>query len=215
MPELPIYAQVLYWGLVAFSIILHEIAHGYAALQCGDETAKDAGRITLNPAAHIDPFGTVIFPLVQILTTGRVLIGWAKPVPVNPLSYGRPRRDDIIVSTAGVAVNLGIAIGLAIFAGIPWVPWWLYLTLIWAALTNVGLCVFNLVPIPPLDGSHVLKHFLPPDVRVQYEQIGFYGTFILLALIASGALTPILGPPIEFIFGRLVDLSYFVSRLFP
>ncbi len=231
--DLPIHAQVLYWCLVAISIILHEIAHGYAALQCGDETAKDAGRLTLNPVPHIDPFGTILFPLIQLFTSGRVFLGWARPVPVNPLNYGQPRRDDIIVSVAGVAVNLGLAIGFSILLGVlaqldyfsrweltrdlhakPPPGWWLTAALDGAVVTNIGLMIFNLIPIPPLDGSHVLKHFLPRDIRVQYEQIGFYGTFVLLALISSRALDPIILPPMRAILTVLRGLEDFVARLF-
>ncbi len=196
---------------VIYSIILHEIAHGWVALKHGDETARDAGRLTLNPVPHIDPMGTIIFPLMQLLTAGTVFLGWAKPVPVNPLNL-RPRvRGDILVSIAGVVVNLSIATLFAVLWGVPGLVRpgsKLEEAVEVAIIANVALAIFNLLPIPPLDGSHVMKYLLPPDLRAQYERIGFYGTIILLVLIVSGALGRILWPivgRILFVMGRLRD----------
>jgi Zn-dependent protease len=192
-------------ALVAYSIILHEIAHGYAALKFGDETAKRMNRLTLNPIEHIDPIGTIVFPLIQYATTGTVFIGWAKPVPVNP-NHLHPRvPGDIVVSLAGVFVNFLIAVAMSIVLGLVWNPDRMLSTVLFSVMsTNIALIVFNLLPVPPLDGSHVAKYFMPPALREQYVQIGFYGTFILLALIASGVLDPVMRPPIRFLTSFLI-----------
>jgi Zn-dependent protease len=198
--------QILQIVLIVYSIILHEVAHGWVALRCGDETALRAGRITLNPISHVDPVGTILFPLIQIFTVGHVMLGWAKPVPVNPYFYRHRTAGDILVSIAGVVVNFSIAIALAIVIGIErLVPDGTTLkhALAITILANVALGVFNLVPIPPLDGSHVMKYLLPPRLRAGYEQIGFYGTFILLFLLATRVLHPIINPIIGEILFRL------------
>jgi Zn-dependent protease len=194
---------ILGFFLVAYSIILHEIAHGYAALKFGDHTAERMDRLTLHPVAHIDLMGTIIFPAIQLLMPPhRVYLGWAKPVPVNTRNLEPRVAGEIIVSIAGVAVNFAIAFALALLLRLrnlfPFDSW-VTQALIGAMAANVGLGIFNLVPIPPLDGSHVAKYFLPPGLREQYEQIGFYGTLILLLLISQRALDSIIGPPIQFL----------------
>jgi len=194
---------ILSFILIIYSIVLHEIAHGYAALRFGDPTAKRMDRLTLNPIRHIDPLGTIIFPAVQLLTTGRVMLGWAKPVPVQTHNLEPRVAGEIVVSVAGVATNFMIALAMAILLGIrSLVPGdsALFYALMRVMIANIALGVFNLVPIPPLDGSHVVKHLLPSALREQYEQVGFHGTVILLVLISTGALRPIVGPPVEFIF---------------
>ena len=169
----------------AYSVILHEVAHALSAYWCGDDTAYRLGRISLSPVTHIHPVGTVLVPLLLVFSGSGVFFGWANPVPVNPLRFRNRVRDDIIVSMAGIVVNLLIAFLLLIIlvllmrleiSGPSQV-------LIWVARLNVFLAVFNLLPLPPLDGSHVMKYLLPREWRAGYEQIGFSGVFILLALL--------------------------------
>ena len=159
--------------VLLFSVIAHEYAHGYAALKQGDTTALSLGRLTWNPIKHIDPFMTVLLPAILFYTTkGAVVLGGAKPVPVNPRNYRNYKRGDIIVSLAGVATNLAIAIvSMILFVGIgvigrraaPAEPTLAILqAMMFNALRlNLILVAFNLIPIPPLDGSHVMKYLLP------------------------------------------------------
>ncbi|MBX6333040.1 MAG: site-2 protease family protein [Gemmatimonadaceae bacterium] len=179
-----------------FAMIAHEYAHGYAALRQGDPTAYQLGRLTWNPVKHIDPFMTIILPVLMALAHGPIL-GGAKPVPVNPRNYRNYKRGDIIVSLAGVATNLVIAvlsvpvvIALGAIAraapatmGVIAI---LQAMVIWGILINLILVAFNLLPIPPLDGSHVMKYLLPPAWALQYQQIGRYGILILIGLLYVG-----------------------------
>jgi len=182
-------------GLFLYSVVLHEVAHGYAALRAGDPTAYMLGRLSLNPLRHIDPFLTVILPLVLYLTAG-FIFGGAKPVPVNPRNYRRPVRDDIVVSLAGVAVNLALVVFFALIANAVYyldyrggmaheeiIASLAFRVPVQAMFLNMLLFVFNLIPIPPLDGSHVFKYLLPPDLRAAYARIGFFGVFLLLIFV--------------------------------
>ncbi len=182
-------------GLFLYSVVLHEVAHGYAAYRAGDPTAYMLGRLSLNPLRHIDPFLTVIVPLVLYFTAG-FIFGGAKPVPVNPRNYRRPVRDDIVVSLAGVAVNLALVVFFALIAnavyyldyraGMPHeeiIASLAFRVPVQAMFLNMLLFVFNLIPIPPLDGSHVFKYLLPPDMRAAYARMGFFGIFLLLIFI--------------------------------
>lgn len=214
------FGMTLFILIVVYSIILHEIAHGWVALKCGDPTAERMGRLTLNPIDHIDPVGTILFPAAQIFLAGTFFLGWAKPVPVNPMNYDSYRRDDILVSLAGIFVNLMIALTLAILLGIappnvipPGSP--NEIALVYGIYANVALACFNLLPIPPLDGSHVLKHYLPARWKASYQQIGFYGTFILLFLIVTDVLGAILWPPIRFLGNFYLDLANFLRTTAP
>lgn len=179
-----------------FSIIAHEYAHGYAALKQGDTTALSLGRLTWNPIKHIDPILTIALPLLLAAMHGPI-IGGAKPVPVNPRNYRNFRRGDIIVSLAGVTTNVIIAICCAIMVALigllakvapglvtPFAI--LQAMMFYGILLNFSLVVFNLLPIPPLDGSHVVKHFLPPSWAMHYQRIGFAGIVILLVLMRVG-----------------------------
>ena len=188
--------------ILLFSVIAHEIAHGFAALQQGDRTALEAGRLSWNPLKHIDPYLTILLPLIMLtgsaLLGGRfVVFGGAKPVPVNPGNYKHIKRGDIIVSLAGVATNLVIALA----CGALIVPVGLLaravpalietVGIIQAMLTigvmlNFGLIVFNLLPIPPLDGSHVMKYLLPRPLAIRYVQFGRYGMLVLVLLLFMG-----------------------------
>lgn len=180
-------------------MIAHEYAHGYAALKQGDTTARDLGRLTWNPAKHIDPYLTIILPLVMLVASGgRIALGGAKPVPVDPRRYRNYRRGDIVVSLAGVFTNLVIALActalIALFGLLGMVAPGIDSTLaIVQAMMLIGirinllLIAFNLIPIPPLDGSHVVKHFLPASLAVRYQQLGGLGLVLLIALLAFGA----------------------------
>ena len=184
--------------VLLFSVVAHEYAHGYAALKQGDTTARDQGRLTWNPAKHIDPFLTIIMPLmIGYFSNWRIILGGAKPVPVNPANYRNYRRGDIIVSLAGVATNGLLAIlftvlivvagflariapALGDIVGIIQVASYFGITI------NLVLIAFNLIPIPPLDGSHVVKHLLQPSWQVRYVQFGRYGIILLIALLYFG-----------------------------
>jgi len=187
---------ILIAPVLLFSMVAHEYAHGYAALKNGDMTAYQLGRLTWNPAKHIDPFMTILLPLMLFLAGG-VVFGGAKPVPVNPRNYRNFKKGDIIVSLAGVATNLVIAIicvPLAILvhfiAGIApalAAPASIFQLMLWSGIQlNVVLAAFNLIPIPPLDGSHVMKYLLPPAWSLSYQRIGRYGLVVLFLLISVG-----------------------------
>ncbi len=191
--------------VLAFSV--HESAHAYVAMRLGDPTAYMLGRVTLNPMKHLDPLGSVLVPLIS-LVYGGWLIGWAKPCPVTTRNFRNLRRDDILVSMAGPASNLAMAtialLLLIVFKHVGGVPainaamemanripgvdagalplFPLAMLLYYGVTINLLLLVFNLIPIPPLDGSHVLRHFLPYRVEQMYNRIGMYGLMILLLL---------------------------------
>jgi Zn-dependent protease len=186
-------ANIFIIALLVESIVLHEMAHGYVALLFGDQTAKHQGRLTLNPIPHIDPMWTVIIPIAAyILSKGTFIIGGAKPVPVNPFNYRRPVLGDICVSVAGVAVNFLIAVMMIlllnivqIFFGGPQETLAVHV-LLNVALLNIVLAMFNLIPIPPLDGSHLFKYLLPQELRRSYDNLGRTGVgFIILIILIN------------------------------
>jgi Zn-dependent protease len=187
--------------VLLFSVIAHEIAHGYVALQQGDRTALEAGRLSWNPAKHIDPYLTILLPLIMFtgssLAGRSIVFGGAKPVPVDPRNYHHMKRGDILVSLAGVFTNFLIALacgGLIVLTGlvaraVPALD--VTVGILQAMFTvgvmlNFGLIVFNLLPIPPLDGSHVMKYLLPRPLAVQYVRFGRYGFLILFLLLLVG-----------------------------
>lgn len=198
---------ILFLPVLLFSVVLHEFAHGWMAHREGDDTALMLGRLTLNPIPHIDLFGSIIFPMVLWLTHAGVLFGWAKPVPVNPRKYRNYKRGDILVSLAGIMANLALAViatfliiilthvGRMIPALAPTIGLFMQMAA-YALVINLVLAFFNLIPIPPLDGSHVLYHLLPPQLGLKYRQVGRYGMFVLLfiMLFAPGVLHIFLGP---------------------
>ncbi|MGH7620205.1 MAG: site-2 protease family protein [Gemmatimonadaceae bacterium] len=191
------YQDLLFFvPVLLFSVIAHEIAHGYAALKQGDTTALMLGRLTWNPLKHIDPFMTIILPAV-LYYTAHIMLGGAKPVPVNPDNYRNKTRGDIIVSLAGVFVNFLIAVGAVIVfvlvgllgraAPVTASPLAFVQALALTAVQlNLLLMAFNLIPIPPLDGSHVVKHVLPPKWAAGYQRIGPLGIIVLIVLLQSG-----------------------------
>jgi Zn-dependent protease len=184
--------------VLLFALVAHEWAHAYAALKQGDSTAYELGRLTFNPVKHIDPFMTIILPLVMLAGShGAIALGGAKPCPVNPRNFRSYKRGDIIVSLAGVTMNLFLAvlsailflviglIGQAVPGAMP-VFAILQQMLQISVLYNSLLLFFNLIPIPPLDGSHVLAHFLPPAAALQYKRISRFGVLILVGLLYFG-----------------------------
>lgn len=188
---------ILFLPVLLFSVVLHEYAHGWQALREGDDTAYMLGRLTLNPIPHIDLFGSIIVPLMMALLPGGLILGWAKPVPVNPRKYRNYRGGDIRVSLAGIVVNLALAViatlllVLAVRAEdlVPALMPSLQVVermLAIGILMNLVLAFFNLIPIPPLDGSHVLYHLLPPRLGMRYRELSRYGMLILIVLLMVG-----------------------------
>jgi Zn-dependent protease len=200
-------------------MVAHEYAHGYAAMKQGDLTAYSLGRLTLNPLKHIDPFMTVILPLV-LWAMQAPIFGGAKPVPVNPRNYRNYRRGDIIVSLAGVATNVMIAlvsVPIIIVLGLigqqlPGIerPLAVLQRIVEVSiLINLFLAAFNLLPIPPLDGSHVFKYLLPPKWSLQYQRLGSLGFFLLFAVLtfARPVISWWLSP--AFALHKVAELFYF------
>ena len=197
---------------VLFAITLHEAAHGYVARHFGDMTAYQQGRISLNPLRHIDPVGTILFPLLT-LWLGGILFGWAKPVPVNFGALRRPKQDMLWVAIAGPASNLFMALGWALLYKVAWsFPGSYFAEPLlgmaeWGIRINVILMVLNLLPLPPLDGGRVAVSLLPHRQAFQLSRVEPYGIFILIFLVVSGVLGWILLP--------LVGLMYkLISVLF-
>jgi len=213
-----------------FAMVLHEYAHGWVANRCGDPTAKLQGRLTMNPLAHIDPFGTVILPLLRLLMPGGFFLGWAKPVPIDPRLMHQPRRDMALVAAAGPAMNLALAIGSALlFAlllsidpviGTYWSKseettppdTWHQLFLlpiavmsVYSVLINILLMLFNLLPIPPLDGGRILTSLLPHTAAMALMRVEPYGMLILVGLI-------ILDPQIHVIHTITSTLTHSLSN---
>ncbi|MDO8469514.1 MAG: site-2 protease family protein [bacterium] len=187
------------------SVIIHEVAHGAVAERLGDPTARLLGRITLNPLKHIDPVGSILVPLFLSLIPGGVVFGWAKPVPYNPANLKRPDRDGALIALAGPVSNLILAVVFGIvvrvLATVPGYAAFIDLaTLI--VIVNISLAIFNLVPIPPLDGSKLLYAILPASAGALRQTLERYGLFILVAFIWFGA--QFLGPIIFTIFRFLV-----------
>lgn len=172
--------------ILLISIIIHEVMHGLAALYYGDTTARDAGRLTLNPIPHIDPIGSLLLPALMFWVNGPIL-GWAKPVPVNPLRFRDIKTGEIVVSLAGIAANLAIALIAVILFHLLAPSLGLgdvVISLIRFTYTiNLVLALFNLIPIPPLDGSKVLMALLPYHLAREYEKLSQYGFFILILLL--------------------------------
>jgi|TARA_B110001454_G_scaffold101078_1_gene95462 Zn-dependent protease len=192
--------------VLMFSIVCHEVAHAWVALQEGDDTAYELGRITLNPFAHLDLVGSFLVPVVLYNLTDGLIFGWAKPVPINPNKFRSYRSADIKVSLAGIAANLLLAVALtALIVALLNIqrvtgfenPIDLMVELAWYGVSiNLILAFFNLIPIPPLDGSHVMYHFIPAKWRVSYDRFGQYGMILLMvcSILVPGLFTFILKP---------------------
>jgi len=173
--------------VLLFSVVIHEVSHGWAALKLGDDTAEKMGRLTLNPIPHLDLFGSILLPLILIITHAGVIFGWAKPVPYNPLKLRKPLRDSALLALAGPAANFSLAlvfgllmrIGAHFALGLPFLS---FLGII--VQINLILAIFNLLPIPPLDGSKILFYFWPsPKLEMFLYQYSF---IILLIFIMFG-----------------------------
>lgn len=224
MTQQQILFKVFEFVILLFSLSLHEAAHAWTASRLGDQTARMLGRVTLNPAKHIDPIGTVLLPITSLFLFGGYLFGWARPTPVNTRNFKNYRRDDMLTTLAGPASNLAAAfvslLALILLAktyplAVPFIHGFVtggfdpalvaaspalfpsVLLLGIALQLNVVLAVFNLLPLPPLDGSHILRHFLPFNALRFYDQIGIVSLF-LIVFFGQGILRflvdPLLGP---------------------
>lgn len=191
--------------VLIFSIVVHEVAHGWVAKQQGDPTAAMLGRITLNPIPHIDPIGSILVPILLSLAPGGIIFGWAKPVPVNPRNFRNFKRGDILVSLAGVTANLILAILFTVLMAFSeWLiglapdlaTTWLILRGMaeYGIVINFVLMLFNLIPIPPLDGSHVFAYLLPPKLAYRYRQIGMGGIMIVMLMLWITGFSFLMGP---------------------
>lgn len=207
--------KISIWTLpVLLSITLHELGHAWAADKLGDPTARLLGRVSLNPIRHIDPVGTILVPLVLLLLGGFVF-GWAKPVPVDERNLASPRRDMAFVALAGPSANLLMALGWAamfvaserlVAGGHDWLGVPLQLMARVGIILNVVLAVFNMLPLPPLDGSALVAWVLPERLAVPYLSVAPYGLFLLIALVATGFLGRIVNPPIQALLGVFSSL---------
>ncbi len=197
--------------ILIYSIIIHEISHGYAAYLCGDTTARDRGRLSLNPIPHIDLVGSIIVPLILIVMNAGILFGWAKPVPVNPFYFRNRRRDEILVSFAGPASNLALVIVFLAIAKAGSIVFpnsvRLMQILFSAMVLNFVLALFNLIPIPPLDGSHIVRNAFSGKVEEFYQKIEPFGFLILLGFIYFGIAGWILMFFLRF-FYRFIELLF-------
>ncbi len=216
MSELSIVQQIAIYAIpVIFAITVHEAAHGYVASHFGDQTARMAGRLTLNPIKHIDPIGTVVLPLI-LLAVGSIIFGWAKPVPVEWRNLRKPKQDMAWVALAGPGANLAMMLFWAgvgklavsfqhVFKG--YTEPMLYMAVAGIGI-NIVLMVLNMLPLPPLDGSRVVSSFLPPRQEEQYNRLEPYGLIILIILVVTGILGWFLWPIISVIQGFLMEFMY-------
>ena len=187
MPSLPSIESLIIVAAVAIiAITFHEAAHGYVAYKLGDPTAHEQGRVSFNPIRHIDPFGTVVLPLLLFITSGWIL-GWAKPVPVNPSRLNSPRRDMIFVAAAGPGINLALALVsgalLSALGGTAAEPEFLRRLLTFSIYFNVLIGVFNLIPIPPLDGGRIAVGLLPGSLAYPLQRVEPYGMWIVIGIL--------------------------------
>jgi Zn-dependent protease len=196
---------VISLGIFLSAVVVHEFAHALVARRLGDTTAERLGRLTLNPLAHIDPIGTILLPVLLVVTHAPIVLGWAKPVPIDFRQLGHPKRDMIWVGLAGPAANfLAAALSALIYRSLPGANASLVgLILVSFILINITLGTFNLIPIPPLDGSRVLVGLLPMSMARPYLRMERYGFLIVIGLLYVGAFDRIIGPIIEGAFKLL------------
>ncbi len=201
-------AFVISFGFLIVAMVFHEVAHGWVAYMRGDSTARYMGRLTFNPLAHIDPMGTIIIPLFLFISTqGRFVFGAAKPVPVDFSRLKNPRTDMILVGAAGPAANLVLAAASAVlWKVLPDFPssGFIFQSMI---MTNVVLGLFNLIPIPPLDGSRIAMGFLPRDLAYGYAKIERYGFFIIMGLLWVGILDLFLWPAVVIVYNLIYSIK--------
>jgi Zn-dependent protease len=205
---LDIVSQLFAFAIVLASLTVHEWAHAWTADRLGDPTARLLGRVSFNPVVHIDLLGTIVLPLLAIVS-GFPILGWAKPVPVNMSRLKNPKRDFMIVAAAGPGSNLLIALGAALVfhatGGLDTSGGLVSAQLMMMAVQiNVLLAVFNMLPIPPLDGGNVLAGLLPRSGAALFEQLRPWGFVILYALLLTDVLWTLIGPPANFILGLLL-----------
>ncbi|MCD6228981.1 MAG: site-2 protease family protein [Candidatus Omnitrophica bacterium] len=188
-------------AILLFSIIIHEYAHGWVAYRLGDITPKISGRLTLNPLAHIDIFGTILLPIfLLIISRGAFAFGYAKPVPINPYNFRNPKKDMMWVGIAGPLSNFILAIIFILLIKLHLFVGFLYDIFIYGILINLILCIFNLLPLPPLDGSRVVATFLPYRQALRYLKLEIVGFIIIVGLISLGFLHWFIFPIIRVIF---------------
>jgi Zn-dependent protease len=196
LPSIDLYTVSVWVLPVLLAITLHEAAHGFVAWRLGDDTAYRLGRVSANPFRHVDPFGTVILPGILLLSGSSFLFGYAKPVPVRVGSLRHPRRDSIFVSAAGPGANLLIAVVSALLLHLTGLlpteeaAKWTHDTLVNSVLLNVSLAVFNMLPIPPLDGSRVVLGLLPTELARAYQHLFRYGLLLVIGIVL---LLPMIG----------------------
>ncbi|MBU0741754.1 site-2 protease family protein [bacterium] len=215
--------------VLLFSLTVHESAHALAALRMGDDTASRMGRITLNPLAHIDPIGTIVVPLVMALLPGGIMFGWAKPVPVNTLRLRNPMRDHAVIAAAGPASNLVLAGVFAVLFGlldgyaharlqsgiVDLGAAYTFLRLLtqWGVLLNILLALFNLIPLPPLDGSWIMMAALKDELARSYARLYPYG-FLLVIVLMNVGLGRLLWRGVLYVSAWYLQISNLVSRIF-
>lgn len=222
MDEFSLIQKIIIWGIpVIFAITVHEVAHGWVALQFGDRTAQMMGRLTLNPIKHIDPLGTIIIPGV-LLMAGGFIFGWAKPVPVTYQNLRKPKSDMAWVALAGPASNLVMAILWAVIAKLGLVMYSSGITMgepllymaVAGIMINTMLMTLNLLPLPPLDGGRILVSLLPGPLAWQVGRIEPYGFFILVGLLYFGILSMVLWPLIGAFINLLASLFGLPPQIF-
>ena len=200
-PDLNVSALVIAFLVLIFSLSVHEAAHAWSASQLGDDTARRLGRVTLNPVVHVDPIGTLLLPLVAMVSGSGMIFGWAKPTPVNRRNLRHPRRDRVLVTFAGPVSNLVLAVLATLVVhqteGVVRMIAFEALTL------NVLLAVFNMLPIPPLDGGQIMMALLPPQVAMRLGFLYQYGFMILVGLIVLGVVDDLISPPYYLILSWL------------
>ena len=217
-------SRILIWAIpVLFSIVIHEVAHGWMAYRLGDNTAKNMGRLTLNPLVHVDIMGTIILPLIMIVLGGPVF-GWAKPVPFNPYNFHprvNRRNGTMWVAISGPASNFAIAfvasfvfvISRKFFTGFPPI---LFVSIVQLAqalvFINLILGFFNLIPLPPLDGSKILVRFLPQRMESQYLRLERYGMLILILILLTGGFSKLVLGPVTLLYSLFLSIPMFLFQ---
>lgn len=208
--------QAALWAIpLIYAITMHEAAHGWVASKLGDKTAFMLGRVSLSPFRHVDPVGTIIVPLV-LLFLGGLLFGWAKPVPVNEYGLKNPKRDIVLVALAGPMANFlmailwGLCLKLSLYLQSIGFEYYiiLYSMSQIGIIINVVIGLFNLIPVPPLDGSKVVYSLLSKRAKFFYNKIEPFGFIIILALIISGVLSSILGPLVKLLYQAIYDVVF-------